>query len=98
MQLREGRRKEMRVKPIKNTVSSVDRAENITRLPTAELNLDYRNPRLVGEDGQNNQQKLLEILWKKEALDELALSIAQNGFFKEEPLLVVKEEGRPHSC
>jgi hypothetical protein len=37
---------------------------------------------------------LLETLWKNQSLDELALSIAQNGFFNEEPLFVVKEEGK----
>jgi hypothetical protein len=68
-------------------------AGDMTRLSTAELYLDYRNPRLVGEAGKTDQLKLIETLWKNESLDELALSIAQNGFFNEEPLLVVKEEG-----
>lgn len=66
----------------------------IDRLPTDDLYLDYRNPRLVGDSDGTDQLGLLETLWKNESLDELALSIAQNGFFEEEPLLVVKEDGR----
>ncbi len=93
-QLWEGRWKEMRVQPTKNVVSNVNRVNVVTLLPTAKLHLDYRNPRLVGEGRQDNPQKLLEILWRNESLDELASSIAQNGFFKEEPLLVVEEEGK----
>jgi hypothetical protein len=66
----------------------------LKKLPTDDLHLDARNPRLVGESVDGDSNKLLEILWRNEALDELALSIAQNGFFEEEPLLVVRENGR----
>jgi len=66
----------------------------MTRLPVGDLYLDSRNPRLVGEEDKPDPLKLLETLWRNESLDELALSIAQNGFFQEEPLLVVNEAGK----
>jgi len=65
----------------------------IRRLPTDDLDLDPQNPRLVGHTEQS-QEALIKILWEDGALDEIALSIKENGFFDEEPLLTVSENGR----
>jgi hypothetical protein len=53
------------------------------------LRLDPNNPRLP-EDAQGKKQPmLLEVLYKKFNLDELADSMAQNGYFDEEPLVAI---------
>lgn len=64
--------------------------EEVTRLPLGELRLDPRNPRLVeyGVEPDATQPTLLRALWTKMAVEEVALSIAHNGYFPHEPLLV----------
>ena len=60
------------------------------RIPTSELLLDPINPRL-GEYGikeNATQTDLVKVLWEKMAVEELAMSIAYNGYFEHEPLLV----------
>jgi hypothetical protein len=57
-----------------------------------KLLLDPENPRLITDGPELKQDELLEILWKEMAVDEIALSIAQNGFFPEERLFVVPAE------
>jgi hypothetical protein len=60
------------------------------RAPVSELLLDPINPRL-GEYGIKQgatQADLLKVLWEKMAVEELAMSIAYNGYFEHEPLLV----------
>jgi len=66
--------------------------------PVSRLRLDPRNPRLatVLEDGDRpSQEELVRRLWKSEAADELAISIAENGYYQQEPLLVVPSEDDP---
>lgn len=60
-----------------------------------DLILDARNPRLrdAGLDEQASQPEIRRALWQLMAVDELALSIAHNGFFPHEPLFVAKEHG-----
>jgi hypothetical protein len=54
-----------------------------------QLLLDPDNPRLASADVGNDQKELVKFMWEEMAVDELALSIAANGFFHEEPLLVI---------
>lgn len=61
-------------------------------LPTEELRFDNRNPRLF-LDSDLNETELVRVLWKDFAVDELALSVANNGYFEHEPLLVAREHG-----
>ncbi len=65
-----------------------------------ELYLDAENPRLA-EYGpwddpysDDTQREILKKLWDAMAVDEVAESIAANGYFRWEPLLVVSEGGR----
>ena len=37
----------------------------------------------------NSQRDLVRILWTEMAVDEVVLSIAENGFFRSEPLFVI---------
>jgi len=60
--------------------------------PEQDLRFDVRNPRL-SEDEDVSQEELLKRLWRDFAVDELALSIAANGFFPHEPLFAAEEEG-----
>ena len=62
-----------------------------TPFPTDQLCFDRRNPRLF-LDGELNEFELVERLWKEFAVDELALSIASNGYFEHEPLFVATED------
>jgi hypothetical protein len=59
-----------------------------------ELFFDARNPRLADDDEETTQLELLRILWREFSVDELASSIAANGFFEHEPLFAAREDGR----
>jgi hypothetical protein len=61
---------------------------------TDDLHFDPRNPRLAGEDVSPDQDKLLKTLWSEFSVDEIALSIAANRFFKHEPLFAAREHGK----
>ncbi len=58
-----------------------------------ELNLDTKNPRLAGHE-ELTQDELIEKLWREYAVDEIAMSIAANGFFQHEPLFVDDDNGK----
>jgi hypothetical protein len=58
-------------------------------LPVDKLLLDFENPRLTSGDVGVTQDELVKVLWTEMAVDEVAFSIAANGFFPEEPLLVI---------
>jgi len=63
----------------------------IKDVPLELLLLDADNPRLASGAGGNLQKELLRVLWNEMAVDELALSIAANGFFRYEPLFVIPQ-------
>ena len=46
-----------------------------------QLHFDSRNPRLVEFIGLNDENAILNILWKNMDVDELVMSILANGFF-----------------
>ena len=62
-------------------------------LPVDELHLDPKNPRICEIEGDLSEEELLEVLWREFSVEEVALSIAENGFFPHEPLFVAEEEG-----
>jgi hypothetical protein len=72
--------------------NNVDTAPVIERVPIAHLRLDKENPRLAAIQGESTQKGLIKKLWDEMAVDELALSIAANGYFEEEPLIVIPEK------
>jgi hypothetical protein len=61
----------------------------IHHIAVDKLFLDEENPRLASGHGGDTQEDLLRILWTEMAVDEVALSIAANGFFPEENLFVI---------
>lgn len=64
--------------------------------PQDRLHFDRRNPRLVGFGIQPKtpEKEIVELLWSQMAVDEVAMSIAANGFFPHEPLIVAFEGGK----
>lgn len=61
----------------------------IRNIPVDQLLLDYENPRLASGDGGQSQLDILKLLWTEMSVDEVALSIAANGFFPEEALFAI---------
>ena len=69
--------------------------QKIELIPTKDLLLDERNPRLAGllESGDKvTQENLLHAMCKQMALDELAASITTVGFYQHEPLFAEKQD------
>jgi hypothetical protein len=63
-------------------------------LPVDQLHLDDENPRLPEPLIHSPEPRLLKFLYDTGALEELALSLADNGFFQHEPLIVARDEKR----
>lgn len=57
----------------------------------SSLRLDPQNPRISVPESAS-QEYILRVLFETQALDELAMSLSTNGYFSEEPVVVV-----PHS-
>ena len=70
--------------------------ESIVDMAVDELLLDAQNPRLASGASGKTQDDLLKVLWDEMAVDEVALSIAANGFFREEPLFVIPDGKGKH--
>lgn len=61
-------------------------------VPASGMLFDATNPRLRGEEGDLlNQREIFDTLWRDFAVDEVAASIAANGYFRYEPMFVAKE-------
>jgi hypothetical protein len=58
----------------------------------ATVTLDSQNPRLPEEAQGKSEEELLNVLYREFFLDELADSMAQNGYFDEEPLVAVPDK------
>src|SRR5439155_8518065 len=70
---------------------------DIEPIKVDDLKLDPQNPRLTSLNEDSSQFDLLKTLYTEMSVDEIALSIAENGYFNEEPLFVIKdtkEKGR----
>ena len=65
----------------------------LTMISVQRLRLDHRNPRLPETLQGASQEILLEYLYENAALDELAMSFVDNGFFAHEPLIVSQPDG-----
>lgn len=62
----------------------------VVEVPVYELCFNRQNPRFFLEHEQSEEDLLLR-LWRDFAVDEVALSIAHNGYFRHEPLFVTTE-------
>jgi hypothetical protein len=63
-------------------------------LDVTSLHLDPRNPRLPEGIAGSTQSKILKHLLENEALEELAQSMADSGFFPNDPLIVLRQDGK----
>lgn len=72
--------------------SNQNLSPKVDRLPVDQLLLDIENPRLAYAGNTHSQEDLIRVLWSEMAVDEVAFSIAANGFFVEEPLLVIPSD------
>lgn len=77
-----------------NNSSSVGYQQVIRLIDVDRLLLDEDNPRLASGSGGDTQEDLIKILWTEMAVDEVALSIAANGFFPEENLFAIPQNPR----
>ena len=66
------------------------------KVPVNDLLLDPRNARLAdfGLGDNPSQDEILSALWEAMAVDEVALSISENGFYEHEPLYACVEHDR----
>ena len=71
-----------------------DRRSTPEYLPVEELHLDAKNPRIQQVAEDLDERAILEILWREYSVEELAWSIAQNGYFPHESLFVADENGQ----
>jgi hypothetical protein len=58
-------------------------------IPLHSIELDNKNPRLAEEHQGGNQFDILKVLYDEFDLDEIAYSMAENGYFDEEPIVVI---------
>jgi hypothetical protein len=69
-----------------------DRKSGVFEIKTENLILDQFNPRLYGESATESQEQIMNKIYQKESIDELASSLAVNGYFQEEPIIVIPEK------
>ncbi len=64
-------------------------SEHIVPLKLNQLLFDPENPRIAKHAEGQTELDLIKTLWSEMAVDEVAFSIAENGYFKSEPLFVI---------
>lgn len=70
-------------------IAGLGRKKPQLNIPIELLDLDSENPRLAREGKGNTQLDLLLTLYSDFDIEELAFSMAENGYFDEEPMVVV---------
>ncbi|MDE0460544.1 MAG: ParB N-terminal domain-containing protein [Chromatiales bacterium] len=76
-------------------MNEIDTREQVIEwIPFDRLLLDDENPRLPEGLHGASQSEILRFLLEQGALEELAQSYLDNGFFQHEPLIVVLEHGK----
>ena len=65
----------------------------VEQISPTSLSLDSKNPRLLqyGIGTKASQNEIIEDLWEHMAVDEVAMSIAADGYWNHEHLFVIKE-------
>jgi hypothetical protein len=74
---------------VSNGISGRGRKRPLVDVPVERLELDPKNPRLPMDLREKEQSEILAIFKRYFDLDELAYSMAENGYFDEEPLVAV---------
>jgi len=71
-----------------------DNQGQLDEVAVENLFLDEQNPRLGSHDAKT-QEEILEVLAREMSIDEIALSIAANGYYATERLLVIARDSGP---
>lgn len=72
---------------------SVNNKNDMYRFISVEkLELDKENPRIASKDRNKDDYELLKKMWTSFSLEDLIISINQNGFIPAEPLMVIKKK------
>ncbi|MBI4947382.1 MAG: hypothetical protein HY840_13400 [Bacteroidetes bacterium] len=70
-------------------IAGLDRKRPQLNIVPDNLHLDPLNPRLPAETQEKDELDIIYCLYKFFDIDELALSIGENGYFDEEPLVAI---------
>ena len=62
-------------------------------LSVANLRLDERNPRLGRETSSRAPREIIQYLFKHDKAKDVAESIVTRGYYPNEPLLAIREDG-----
>lgn len=79
----------------KQVIAGAGRKRPQLDVPVERLHLDPQNPRLPAESQGAKEPELFRVLYTGFNLDELADSMAQNGYFDEEPLVAIPNKITP---
>lgn len=66
----------------------------LASIPVERLAFDFDNPRVTRGNAIKSEDEMVRLLWHEMAVDEIVDSISANGFFREEPLIVVPKDPR----
>jgi hypothetical protein len=74
---------------MENRIAGIGRKRPQLNIPVECLELDIENPRLAKTGNIKSQFDLLKILYEDFDIEELAYSMSENGYFDEEPIIVI---------
>jgi len=74
------------------TLTELGRRRPLLNIPIELLYLDSENPRLARDGKGNSQLDLLQTMYSDFDIDEIAYSMCENGYFDEEPIVVVPKK------
>jgi len=77
---------------VSEDIAGIGRKRPQLNIPIELLDLDNENPRLAKKSITNSQIDLIQILYEQFDVEELAYSMAENGYFDEEPIVVVPQK------
>ncbi len=68
--------------------------EGLRKIKVSELHFDSKNPRLVEYSHLKTEDAIIQTLWDNMAVNEIVMSILANGFFENEALYAIVEDGK----
>lgn len=76
----------------KKTIAGRGRKRPQLNIPVERLHLDELNPRLPESVQGKSEGAVLKVLYEEFGLDEISISMSNNGYFDEEPLVAVPRD------
>lgn len=70
--------------------------QKVLQVEPEDLTFDYLNPRIseFNFTDKTPEKDIIKVLWDVMGVDEIVLSIKASGFFKHEPLIAIKNDGK----